>query len=316
MREARAEGRVARSAVLTAACSVGATAGLVAFAAPWGWQVLRSFTGVVLHGAGMVRVPGDIAWLTQPAVAVFLVLVVPVAAMAAAGAALGGFLQVGPLWALGAVAPDSARLRPRGLDAPGLLVGSFLAAGLVLLGLDALVGAVPLAGAAWSPGTAASAIAGALGTLGARVLALSAVLGGLDFLWRRQRLRHTLRMTRSEWVRSQREDAGDPQVRRERSRLRRADLDVAQWGSLGEGELVFHGDGVAVVGRRRGEVVPRVLAVGLGMRGDHLLAQARAAGITPVFDPDVSGSCVLVGVGRSVPRSLFGAVAGYLMRPV
>jgi flagellar biosynthesis protein FlhB len=208
--------------LLTGIGSVLAVAVLLAFAGPAGWNLLTELAREIWSEAGAVNsVPGAMVHLSNAAEVLTALACVP-AMVAAAAAATLSFVQVGALWAPGAVAPDASRLRWRGLDGPGLLVGFVVAAVIVLLAGSALADALPvLARVPYDEVGARAVIEAQLWALGAQLLGACVVLAGIDFLWVRQRYAHSLMMTRAEWVRERRLSYGDPELRRARSRLRR-----------------------------------------------------------------------------------------------
>lgn len=312
--EARNEGRVPRSSIVTALASVAAVGGLAVAVGGEGWAVVRGLAQVTWYHAGQVSTIAELGRVSALAVEALASLVLPVAIVAALGAAVAGFLQVGPLFATRAVRVDMGRLGRRPFDGPGALVALVLAVCLVLVVGDALWSSAPaVSRLSWAPESAVLVARGALLSLGLRVAAVCAAVGAVDFLWRRHRSEHDLHMTRAEWLREQRAQRGDPSVRRAFDKQRRAAVDPASVGSLQAGELAIAGHGVVVVGRVGDDVVPTVLAVGRGLLGDHLLADARAAAIPGVHDPELAAVLAQVRPGRPVPRAHFGALARHLV---
>jgi len=116
-------------------------------------------------------------------------------------------------------------------------VGQLLDPARAIDGLSALVAALILAAVAWltllpnirgllalpggDVGTVVPQLIELLGTLTIRLMLAGLALGTLDYLQRRARFAARQRKTRRELLEEQREQYGDPEVRRERARLLR-----------------------------------------------------------------------------------------------
>jgi flagellar biosynthesis protein FlhB len=209
-REARAQGRVARSPLASGA---GALAG-AAFAL---WA--SSGAGALLSGyatrmwSGQAE-PGD-ALTTGLAVAARVVL--PIALAAWAGGWLIGLAQTRGLFTLGAFGRRKRDPAERAAAVPWAL-----ATALVLLAIMAArhLGTA-LSRAATLDATRAAVLDGVAALL-PRALLLLVAAGLGDWAWRRVRLDRSLWMTRAERDRERRQQEADPRLRAEARRRQRS----------------------------------------------------------------------------------------------
>jgi flagellar biosynthesis protein FlhB len=143
--------------------------------------------------------------------------------------------------------------------------------------------------------------------------AVALVVGAVELLWQRWRLTQRNRMTRKEMTDEARESEGDPHQKA--ARMARA-REIAARNTVAETRaatvLLVNPVHIAVALRwRRGDrTAPVVLAKGEGEIAARMRNAAMAAGV-PVWS-DVPTARLLyrsVPVGKSVPRSVFQAVA-------
>ena len=166
----------------------------------------------------------------------------------------------------------------------------------------------------WSPScglTCVSSMAGLTFIIILAIGALLALISGLidlpvaRFLFKRDNM-----MSKSELKREQREEFGDPSVRKERRRLR---SEAAMGGPTGFGRATFliqHGD--AVVGLRflRGITpAPTVVGKSYGADAANKRAEARAKGVPILIDETVTEALMKYGqTGMPIPMQLYREV--------
>ncbi len=317
LREARRRGEAAVSGELIAAAALAG--GLVALALG-GAGCARSLAEgmrAALSGAPL-ETTSPAAALVRSGAALLEGVLVP-GGGALAGALVAGLLQTGFLFAPAAAAPRWSRLDPfRGLRR------LFSAAQLASVALGLVRAATLLGiGAVWLRGGAPTLIAlgrlgpaglwralPALGDLAARLALGVLALGAIDALRARRRHLRSLRMTRDEVRRDQREDEGDPALRGERRRLHRG---LVEAGPISRATvLVVNPTHLAVALRhdRGGPDAPRVGAKGAGRAAARLRSAARRAGVPVVRDVPLARALHrLVEVGEEIPEDLHQAAA-------
>jgi type III secretion protein U len=169
------------------------------------------------------------------------------------------------------------------------------------------------------PAGSALALFGVLGArLGLRLAAAAVVLGVADFLWQRLRHARSLRMSREEVKREQKEREGDPLHKVERQRLHREILEQQIIEDVRRAKLVVvDGDRVAVaIGYDPDQADAPVIVA----RGERLVAGmirdvARQAGVPLWTDAALAQALREVEPGDEIPGSAFEAVASLLVRP-
>ena len=321
LREARRRGEVAHSRDLSGALAL--LAGLAALAAS-GPAAARHLARLVR--AGVEAAPrGEVPPLGALLDALGAVAAASLPACAAAflGAAAAGALQAGALFAPEALAFRWDRLDPvrglRRLVSPAQLVQIGLRLAEVAVAL--LLAARRLAATAQAlsqlprldPAGAAAVAAPPLRALAWELSALLLAFGLVDLGIQRRRHRRALMMTREEVRRDQREEEGDPRLRAERERLRRA---AAQAGPVARAAcVVVNPTHLAVaLGHQPGsDEAPRVLAKGAGDEAARIRAAARRAGVPVVHDVPLARALFrLAEVGEAIPEDLFEAAAAVL----
>jgi flagellar biosynthetic protein FlhB len=267
LREARAQGDVAYSPLLTTAAAL--TAGALALAV------------TARAAAGRVTALARRAWSgSAPVHAAEIVptlsaLLLPLLLAMVVGALLAGLAQTRGLFAWRAIG------RPRhnrdGDGEEALPIVSWATALLLALALVSPLRAVLAAGARASTldGAVAAALHG-LGALAPRALVVLA-LGGLgDFAWRRARLMAALAMTRAERERERREEEGDPRLRAEQRRRQRALMRDPLVDDVARAQVVLLAEGLAV-GLHEVDGAARIAASVAGAGGDERLRAQRLA---------------------------------------
>lgn len=268
--------------------------------------------------SGAQQVPLDLALSALGRVAV---LSAGPSAAACLGAILAGLPQTGGLFSPEVLQPRWDRVDPGAglrrllsLAGPGQAIRSTLvcvaalALGTWLLADRArLLSQVPR----MRPGAAWTEAARAAGTALPPLLALLAAAGLADLLLQRRRHLRSLRMTRTEAERDQREDDGDPRQRTERRRLH-----ASLAGAPGRPTCVVVNPtrlAVALAHRRGGDDPPIVLGKASGVRAAALRREARRLGIPVVHDRALARALFrLADVGEAIPEELYAATAAVL----
>ncbi len=326
--QAREEGRVARSAELSAA--VVLLGGTVALASAAGtglaWQVLRLFREAAQAlSAGPLTLAGATAWLRGVILGVLLALL-PFALMVTATVVLANLLQTRGVVSGTPLAPDWSRLSPAAglkrlvsLEAPASLLKSLLK----LAALGSVTWLVLRRG--WPELTALTqadpaAILAALRSLALR-LALATglaflVVAGLDYGFQLFRYERSLRMTRDELIREQRETEGDPLVKSRIRSVARARARQRMLQAVPRADVVIvNPTHIAVALRYDAAIAPAPIVVAMGERklAERIRAIASQAGVPIVEDRPTARALLATGkVGQMIPPALYAAVAQIL----
>jgi len=231
--EARRKGQVARSADLSSVLTVLGGVVLLGLAGGRMLGALTSMTASLLDvrpGGGLALAEtGEVLWSALGpvlgAVGLFLAGMIAVAA-------LGGFIQVGPLAAAENVRPDFSRLSPSEGLRRLLSLRTCVRAGFALakiavvsgIGYTAIRSDLPrIVRAARLSARDLAGEAGSLAAaLGLKIAGALLVLGILDYLYQRWQFRRDLMMTRAELLADMRQMEGDPRIRTRRKELTRA----------------------------------------------------------------------------------------------
>lgn len=322
--QAREQGQIAQSRDLPAVASLAAgVAGLIFLGGPLGAAVGRLIQ-VGIEAAGSASGPAsgsDLPGAIRPV----LLLTLAVCACSAAGGLLGGLLQTrGGFWP-NLAAPDLSRLKGGGVFK--LFKGEML--------VDLLLGVVKVVAVGWVTWSALRgdflALRGLLDaparaqldTLFAplagaavKVLAVMALLAGLDLALARHRFAVKMRMTKEETKREMKEDEGDPLIRGRRRRRHRelARARVAVEVPKADA-IVVNPTHIAIAIRYRRDEgrAPRVTAKGKGVLAETMRELARANGVPIVENVPLARMLYRrVKVGREIPADTYKAVAAVL----
>jgi flagellar biosynthesis protein FlhB len=159
----------------------------------------------------------------------------------------------------------------------------------------------------------------ALGVLAEKVglrLAVAALTwGAVDYLWRRNQRRKTLRMSRDEVRREHKEREGDPVLRAERQRLHREFLQNHRIDEVRSAKLVVTDSGLravalAYVADATGP--PLVIAKGERLLARKIIEMAREGGVLVAEDAVLVQGLVDVEEGNEIPEALYQPVAEWL----
>lgn len=320
-REARAEGRAwqSRDLVLAAGLvTIGAALRLETSALETGARAIFE-DALARIGEGSLApteaIERTLALAGAPLLGLLGLIVVATSATSA--------LQLGGLVAPGALAPDARRLdpshrfggdaAPRSASQLGMTLLRALAVGLVvaLTFFEGLPGVATLSRAA--PSAAWSAALALIAALFVRSGLALAGVGVLDAVVERAWLRRSLRMSRSEARREQRETEGDEHVRRERARVRdelarASDVEEARAAAL----VVTEGEALAIAlayDEADLEAVPVIAAIGRDERAAAMREAAGETGARVHDDEALAVALAIVPLGQPIPETLYEPVA-------
>jgi type III secretion protein U len=248
-------------------------------------------------------------------------LVLAPAAAACAGALLVGLAQTGGIFAPQALRARWSRLEPSGGLRRLLSPAAFGRSAFTLAVGAAAIATVSLALAAQAPrlarlprllpGGAWSGAGSVVASTASPLAALLALAGAGELLLARHRHLRSLRMTRSELERDQREDEGDPRLRSERRRIHAS---LARSGARAACVVINPSHLAVALSHRRGaEDPPFVLAKASGARAATLRREARRLGVPVIHDRPLARALFrLADVGEAIPEELYEATAAVL----
>jgi flagellar biosynthetic protein FlhB len=312
LREARLDGRIARSPDLATACLLLGAAAAVTLGGGAAVRSLGGFLAGALAPSRPFTDPRAVGDAVFEGVLAGASIVLPAAAGLAAVAWLAGFVQVGAVYTTRPLSPRPARLSPA-----ANLAGILSARSLRRLAVD-LAKIAAVAGAVWwSIAGEAGAIVGLL-SLPAREAAGGAAamllrvafaagaalfaIGLVDWLLERRRIHGELRMTRREAIEDRKEEEGDPAWRRKRVDFGRG---------LAESPAVAVRRAAALVYARAGSPAfaievpdsgePRVVAIGRGAAAPRLAELASAAGVPRIEDESLVRALVRANLRSGDP---------------
>jgi len=317
LREARRRGEVARSHELSgAAALLGGLAALALTAQHAAAGMARAIRASLAAGDGA---PDAVA-LLRGATWDVARWSLPAGATALALGALASLALAGPGISPDALRPRWERIDPvaglRRLVSPAQLAGA-------ALGIAKAVALVALAwawlrasatGLAELPRAAQASILRAIPhvfDLALRLAMASLAFGLGDAALARWRHLRSLRMTRDEVRREQKDDEGDPAHRAERRRRHRAILEAGR-----ATVVVVNPSHVAVALRhdRATADAPRVVAKGAGRAAAAIRSAARRSGVPMIRDVPLARALYrLAEVGDEIPEELYDAAAALLV---
>ena len=237
--------------------------------------------------------------------------------------AVVGYVQVGPVFALGRVAPKLERLDP--VKGAGNVFGKAqfveLAKAIVLIVVIGWVVTSRILDSAPDLARLAGADAGrALGLWGKvildaalRVTAAWLVISVLDAFYQRHKHVSDLRMTKDEVKREYKDAEGDPHAKGERQRMHKEILEHATLESVRRADvLVVNPTHVAVAlcfDVASEQEAPEVVAKGLDSLALRMIAVAHESGVPVMRDIPLARALHGLDVGEQIPEGLYEAVA-------
>jgi flagellar biosynthesis protein FlhB len=286
--EARARAQVATSPLLSAGMVGLATVAVLTVCAPALRAAGERLARAALSAAAVTPARVALASVAEPlrdlGWALLPVLLVPCAA-----ALLAGVLQVGPLFASGALRPSLSRVDPRSRWR-GLWSGDRM----LEVSYSTLTACVLLALLAWwlkvnaaaalslsrsDPHRALSVLARLIADIVLRMGVAVVLFGTIDLALRRVRARRALRMSRRELRAEQRESYGHPEPRARRERLLQEARATAEINAVQDARLVLVDPAGRIVAIGLRDRTPFVLAKGVGPLALRVRAVAAQAGV-------------------------------------
>ncbi len=322
--EAREEGRVARSADLTAAVSLLAAVLLLRFLGPDMLAGLHALTSS-LHTAGDVST-GALAPLYWRTLELSARLVLPFLALLLALTAAGAAVQTGLRLTWKKLTPKPEHLDPiKGIkrvfstEALTRLMISLVKLTIVTLvcwhtisvGLPRIVGS-----GAGGPGGFLVTCTGVLFELAVRLALVLLILGLIDYLVQRWRTEKQLRMTKQEVRDELKRMEGDPLIKQRRRQVQQRLALQRMRAEVPRAQVVVTNPTEYAVALRYDEQrmsAPRVTAKGRGYLAHRIRQLALEHGVPVVQRPPLARALyAAVDVGREVPPAFYRAVAEVL----
>jgi len=326
-REARRQGRIARSRDLGTALVLFTGLWLVAVWAPWAARHQEAWLRLWLTQLrpGLLS-PGEMGPLFQGVAATLAWLLAPVFLGLAGASLAAACLQGGWLFAPQRLAPDLSRLRlfsglkrlfsgQSVVELAKALVKVVLIGGLAYLTVTPLLPRLP--DLIFSDPAGLPEFLRSSGLSIARRIILGLLLVGLlDYLLQRYRFEKNLRMTKQEVKEEMRQTEGDPRVKARIRSLMRQLATRRMMAAVPQADVVItNPTHVAVALKYDGAtmVAPQVVAKGQGFVALKIMALAREAGVTLVENAPLARALYKnVEVGGFIPTSLYRAVAEVL----
>jgi flagellar biosynthetic protein FlhB len=238
-------------------------------------------------------------------------------------AAVVGYVQVGPVFAFGRVAPKLERLDPvKGASqlfsksqVVELLKSIVLIVVIGYVAVSEILKSAPdfarLTGA--RPSAALALGATVIVSVAFRVTAAWLVLAILDAFYQRHKHIVDLRMTKDEVKREHKESEGDPHAKGERQRMHREILEHATLESVRRADvLVVNPTHVAVALKfdvESEQEAPEIIAKGLDSLALRMIAVAHESGVPVMRDVPLARALHGLELGDQIPEALYEAVA-------
>jgi flagellar biosynthetic protein FlhB len=325
--EARKKGEVARSKDLSAALVL--LTGLVGLVY-WGPVLGQKMMEMLKVSLGQVRPglvgPNQISALFMNFGLTLGGMLTPILISLSAVAFLGNYVQVGKIFSVERIAPDFSRIQFfKGFQrffSPNTVVELIKSvAKIALIGLVAyysvkreLPGVMPLLDQ--SVGQLLLHLSGTASRVSTRIILALLALGAFDYLYQHFRFEKNLRMTKQEVKDEMRQVDGDPKVKARIRSLMRQMATKRMIADVPQADVVVTNPthyAVALKYDSAAMVAPQVVAKGRGFIALKIIAAAQEAGVPRVENRPLARSLYrLVEVGKSIPTSLYRAVAEVL----
>lgn len=320
LREAAERGDVGRSTELPkAAVVVLMTIFALCSAAGIGTQLLGSF-GTMLANAGTAAPAAAMRWSSGPVFALFPVLALVAAISLGASLATGGFI-----FSLSLLKLDFSKIMPQaglgqlfsksGISETGKSLLKFAAIGgaggfAIWARHDDFAGMATLRQPGFGP--VISLTLGVVGTICLVLVVLAGGDAGLQFWLHRQKLRMSDHEIREEM----KDAAGNPHVKSRQRMLARKMARARQMSKIPEASVIVTNPthyACAIRYRRGSDKAPMLLAKGVGMLAEEIIAKGRGLGIPVVEAPPLARAVYRhVEPGEHVPVALYRACAEVL----
>jgi len=253
-------------------------------------------------------------------------LLTPIFISLSVAAVLGNYAQVGRIFSTERITPDLSRLQFfkgfKRLFSPNTVVELAKSlAKIAIIGLVAyfsvkreLTGVMPLLDQ--SVGQILLYLSGTVFRVSIRIILALLALGALDYLYQRYRFEKDLKMTKQEVKDEMRQSEGDPKVKARIKSLMRQMATKRMIAEVPNADVVVTNPthyAVALKYDSANMIAPQVVAKGRGFLALKIIAVAQEAGVPRVENRSLARSLYrLVEVGKSIPTSLYRAVAEVL----
>ena len=326
LRKAREQGQVAKSADLAVAVSMLGVIGTLKMLDETIYARLRRIFGLAFD----LGAHGDLALIDVyrrmgSIVAEALLIVVPVAIVAALCAAASLAAQVGLQVSMEAITP-----KPENIDPSAGLKRIFSTKSLVTL-LQMVVKAVALGTMLWMLVVGLMPMLGgstyqSVGTIGAiswsaifdmLIIAalLFAIIGPIDYAIQRWQFMKSQRMSKDEVKKEHKGQEGDPEIKQKRKQIAQEDARSSPRKAVaGASAVIVNPTHYAVAVRYRPEEfgLPTIVTKGVDSAAFAIRRHADEQGV-PIFEhPPLARALHVVALGEPVPEQLFEAVAAVL----
>jgi len=325
--EAREKGQVARSRDLSGA--VVLLTGLLSLMI-WGPVLARKMMEMLRISLGQIRAglvdPNQMSALFISFGLTLGGLLTPIFFTLSAAAVLGTYAQVGKVFSTTPITPDFGRLQLfkgfQRLFSPNTFVELAKSlAKIALIGLVAyysvkreLPDLLPLLDQ--EVGQVVLALIATSFRVSTRIVLSLLVLGALDYLYQRYQFEKNLKMTKQEVKDEMRQVDGDPKVKARIKSLMRQMATKRMIAEVPKADVVITNPthyAVALKYDSAEMIAPQVVAKGRGFIALKIIAVAEEAGVPRVENRSLARSLYrLVEVGKSIPTSLYRAVAEVL----
>jgi len=325
--KAREQGQVARSRDLSSA--VVLLTGLLSLFI-WGpalgrkiMEMLHVWLGELHPG---VLGPNQISAILQTFGLTLAGLLAPILLSVSTAAVVGNYVQVGRIFSTSRITPDLSRLQLfkgfQRLFSPNTLVELVKSlAKICIIGGVAyfsvkreLPGVLPLLDQ--EVGQVLLKLTGTTFRIAVRIILALLALGALDYLYQRYRFEKDLKMTKQEVKDEMRQVDGDPKVKARIRSLMRQMATKRMIAEVPQADVVITNPTHVAVALKYDSatmIAPQVVAKGRGFIALKIIALAQEAKVPRVENRGLARSLFkLVDVGKSVPTSLYRAVAEVL----
>lgn len=325
LREARKKGQVAKSADVVALCSLSFAMFFFAFFVSYCVQRLTGFwESLFLDARGQID-SHLIKSAAREGLDLWFVLSAPLLLVAGFGAVVGNLSQFGFLLSSHPIKPDFNKLNPvNGFkklfskDRFVELLKQIFKFGAVFLIIyftvkDALRNMSMLFRT--DLGSAVVLISGLLSTIVFRVLVCFLVIAVFDFFWQRYSFLKQKRMSKYEVKKEYIQQEGDPQIKSERKRIHQETLENAAAQGIQEASVVITNPNHVAVALKYDDavdLVPRVIAKGMGPRAKLIIAEANRHGVSIIRNVPLARDLQWLEINEEIPKNLYDSVAEVL----
>jgi flagellar biosynthesis protein FlhB len=326
LRDARRKGQVSKSQDLTSALLM--LAAVVVFWLAGGWMAewvrtsVQNYIGTAASFSGELDRAAALAALVDGAKVIGLALL-PLLATLFAVAALGGYVQVGPIFAFESVKPNLNKLNPtEGFKQKFLKSRPYIELGKTLIKMT--VAAVVIGVVLWSSRrdiielmrqpalNVATYTLGLIFEIGLKVGLAYIALGAADFFLQRFLHLKEMRMTKQEVKQEWKETEGDPLYKSMRRQMHRDILSQSVLAAVREADVVVVNPthlAVALRYDRAAMGAPTVVAKGAELMAARIRELARESNVPVMRDVPLARSLYELEIDAEIPDELFESVA-------